>query len=70
MVTSAFDVALGDPWPARYPERVLRNDLTERWSGHAEQLADDSDAVSALVAGVADPDARWSPSTGARELGL
>ncbi len=39
VVTSAFDVALGYPWPRQFPERVLRNVFTDQWSGHEAQLA-------------------------------
>ena len=52
VVTSAFDVALGYPWPPQYPERVLRNDFTDRWSGNEAQLAVDPDAPTGLVAGI------------------
>ena len=34
VITSAFDAALGYPWPSEYPERVLRNEFTARWTGH------------------------------------
>ncbi len=69
VVTSAFDVALGYPWPAGYPERVLRNDFTERWSKHEEQLADDNDAVSALVAGIAAGDLALVPVNAGQGVG-
>jgi nitronate monooxygenase len=52
VVTSAFDVALGYPWPPQYPARVLRNDFTDRWTGHEAQLAVDNDAPTALAAGI------------------
>ena len=44
VTTSVFDVALGYPWPAQYPERVLRNGFWERWKGREEQLAEDPEA--------------------------
>jgi nitronate monooxygenase len=50
VVTRAFDVALGYPWPPEYPERVLRNEFTDRWSGHEELLAVDR-AAPTVVAG-------------------
>jgi nitronate monooxygenase len=37
-LTRAQDIALGLPWPSRYPCRVLRNDFTETWEGRAEDL--------------------------------
>lgn len=52
VVTSAFDIALGYPWPPEYPERVLRNDVTDRWSGREARLAVDRDARTAVAAGV------------------
>lgn len=30
VTTSVFDVALGYPWPSRFPERVLRNEFWDR----------------------------------------
>ncbi|MRH89016.1 nitronate monooxygenase [Nocardia sp. SYP-A9097] len=58
VVTRVFDVAMGLPWPAQFPARVLRNAFTDRWSGlgdklpeaaraalHAARLADDPDIV-------------------------
>lgn len=41
VTTSVFDAALGYPWPAKFPERVLRNDLWQRWSGRHSQLMTD-----------------------------
>ncbi len=39
--TSAFDVAAGYPWPARYGERVLANEFSKRWTGREHELPDD-----------------------------
>ena len=50
VTTRVFDVALGYPWPARYPERALRNGFWERWEGHEDQLSADSDALSEFIA--------------------
>ncbi len=44
VVTRVFDVALGYPWPPEYPERVLRNEFTDRWTGDDVQPAADRDA--------------------------
>ena len=60
-VTRPFDVARRYPWPAEYPERVLRNDFTNRWSGHEAQLALDHDAHAALAAGIATRDVALAP---------
>jgi nitronate monooxygenase len=32
VTTTVIDAALGYPWPAEYPERILRNELWQRWS--------------------------------------
>jgi nitronate monooxygenase len=56
VVTSVFDVALGYPWPTRYPERVLRNDFWRRWSTREESLVTTPEARDELVAAKADGD--------------
>jgi len=48
--TRVFDVSLGYPWPLPYDERVLRNDVTDRWAGAEDALAADPDARTALAA--------------------
>lgn len=48
VVTRVFDVALGYPWPAQFPERVLRNDFLARWEGREEALAADPAAGPSL----------------------
>jgi len=50
--TRVFDVALGSPWPPQFSERVLRNDVTDRWSGHEDDLALDPEAHAALHAAI------------------
>ncbi|HXQ62795.1 MAG TPA: nitronate monooxygenase [Acidimicrobiales bacterium] len=47
--TRVFDVTLGYPWPARYDERVLRNDVTDRWRGAEGELAADAEARTSLA---------------------
>ena len=49
VTTRVFDIALGYPWPTRYPERVLRNEFWERWAGREDLLSADSDALSQFV---------------------
>lgn len=56
VTTRVFDVALGYPWPTRYPERVLRNEFWERWEGREAQLTADLDALSEFVAARAQGD--------------
>lgn len=48
VVSRVLDVALGRPWPARFPERLLRTDFVERWQGREEELADDEAARAAF----------------------
>jgi len=69
VVTSAFDVALGYPWPAGCPERVLRNDFTDRWAGHEAQLALDRDARIALATAIAAGDAALVPVNAGQGVG-
>jgi len=42
--TRAFDVALGNPWPAEYGERVLVNTFSTEWTGREDELARDDRA--------------------------
>jgi nitronate monooxygenase len=69
VLTRAFDIALGYLWPARYPERVLRNDFTDRWSGHETQLTVDHDAHVALAAGIAAGDVALAPVNAGQGVG-
>ena len=57
--TTVFDVALGYPWPDKYPERVVKNQLWERWSSKELLLVADSDARTALARDIA----RGDPAT-------
>lgn len=61
VTTRAFDVGLGYAWPRRFPERVLRNDFTERWDGREDDLVADDSARAALAAAVTDDDRRVAP---------
>ncbi len=44
IVSRVMDVALGRPWPARIPERLLRTDFVMRWQGREDELARDTEA--------------------------
>jgi nitronate monooxygenase len=44
VLTRAFDVGEGIPWPERWPGRALVNDFSRRWHGHEEELAGDEEA--------------------------
>ena len=46
--TRAIDVAMDNPWPTQFGERVLRNDFTDRWTGNEENLIEGVDARTAL----------------------
>ncbi len=61
VISRVFDVALGYPWPAHQPERVLRNGFTDRWDGGEERLAADVAAHEALAAAIAANDHRLAP---------
>jgi nitronate monooxygenase len=50
VLTRAFDVAEGRPWPERFPGRALRNAFTDRWHGHEEELAAARDSAGAQIA--------------------
>lgn len=50
VTTRIFDVALGYPWPERFPERVIRSEVWERWADRAEALATDPDEAAELAA--------------------
>ena len=44
VLTSAFDVGHGIPWPAEFRGRALKNSFTDRWDGHEAELAHDAPA--------------------------
>ncbi len=56
VLTSAFDVAQGIPWPAEFRGRALKNSFTERWHGHEPQLAADPEARASLASAIAAQD--------------
>ncbi|UGT62346.1 NAD(P)H-dependent flavin oxidoreductase [Nocardia asteroides] len=55
VLTSAYDIAAGLPWPARFPSRVLRDPATDRWAGHEDDLRGDPVARAELRSRAADP---------------
>lgn len=57
LTTRVFDVALGYPWPAHFPERVLRNAFTAAWDGRTP----DDDARARLAEAIATDDFRVAP---------
>jgi nitronate monooxygenase len=58
VTTSVFDIALGYPWPTGYPERILRNELSERWQGREGELSADPEAMAEFKASCAREGAR------------
>jgi len=53
VTTSVFDLALGYDWPSRFPDRVLRSALWQRWAGREDALRSDADLRAALAAEMA-----------------
>src|SRR5258708_39299422 len=49
ILTRAFDVAQGIPWPTEYPGRALRNRFTEQWHHQTEALTRDEGARQELA---------------------
>lgn len=69
VITRAFDVALGYPWPAHQPERVLRNEFTDRWDGCEAALAGDPAAREVLGAAISAVDHRRAPVNAGHGVG-
>lgn len=70
VTTKVFDAALGYPWPPEYPERVLSNGFTRRWSGREEELISNSEAHAALAAAISDDDFTIAPVDAGQGVGL
>ncbi len=49
VLTRVFDLAMGHPFPASYPARVIRNDFTDQWHGHDDAVVAGSDALRAEI---------------------
>lgn len=69
VVTRAFDIALGYPWPAWIPERVIGNEFTDAWDGREHELAADHGALAHMRAAIADGDYRLAPVNAGLGLG-
>jgi nitronate monooxygenase len=48
--TRVFDIAQRIPWPPEYGGRALANELSQRWTGHEDDLASDDHAHSQIAA--------------------
>lgn len=70
VTTRVFDIAQRYPWPARIPERVLRNRFTDRWHGHEQELSADPHAHEALAAAIAADDHRMAPSNAGQGVAM
>jgi nitronate monooxygenase len=70
VTTSVFDLALGYDWPSRFPERVVRNDFWEQWSGRDDALARDDEARTTLAAAIASEDQRIAHVDAGQGVGL
>ncbi|HVC68105.1 MAG TPA: hypothetical protein VND44_10950 [Acidimicrobiales bacterium] len=46
MTTRVFDLALGHPWPDRFPERILRSEVWERGAVREEVLVADREEAA------------------------
>lgn len=52
IVSRVLDVALGRPWPERFPERLLRTPFVDRWHGRETELASNAEALAQFRAAV------------------
>jgi len=48
ILTRAFDLAHGYGWPSKFPERIVRNELSTRWSGREQELRSDPELRASL----------------------
>ena len=70
VLTSAFDIAQGLPWPARWPGRALVNEFTETWHGREGELRGDTAAAEQVRRARADGDLAHSPVYAGESVGL
>jgi nitronate monooxygenase len=70
VLTSAFDVGQGIPWPARFLGRALQNDFTARWHGREAELAADASARQGLEAALAAQDYATAQLYAGQTVGL
>ena len=69
-LTRVFDVAMGRPWPTRFPSRVLANEFAARWTGRERELALDRAAREELEASIAADDLRVAPVDAGQGVGM
>jgi nitronate monooxygenase len=70
VLTSAFDIAQGLPWPSRWPGRALVNDFTELWHGREDELRGDTNAAALVRRARAEGDLDNSPVYAGESVGL
>ena len=63
VVTRAFDIALGYPWPAWIPERVIGNEFTDARDGREHELAADHGALRTCAPPSLTATTAWRRST-------
>lgn len=49
VLTRAYDLAMGHPFPASYPARVIRNDFTDAWHNHDADIMAQSATLRAEI---------------------
>jgi nitronate monooxygenase len=70
VLTSAFDIALGLAWPARWPGRALVNDFTQTWQGREDELRGATRAADQVRRARADGDLEHAPVYAGESVGL
>jgi nitronate monooxygenase len=70
VLTSAFDVAQGLPWPARWPGRALANEFTDTWHGREDELRGDAAAGEQVRRARRDGDLAHAPLYAGESVGL
>ena len=70
VLTRAFDVAQGLPWPPRWPGRALVNDFSRTWHGREEELSRDAAASQQVVDARRTDDLRHAPLYAGESVGL
>jgi nitronate monooxygenase len=70
VLTSAFDIAQGLPWPARWPGRALVNEFTETWHGREAELRGDTQAAEQVRRARAEGDLEHGPVYAGESVGL
>ncbi|WP_222194583.1 NAD(P)H-dependent flavin oxidoreductase [Modestobacter italicus] len=70
VLTSAFDIAQGLPWPSRWPGRALVNDFTRTWHGREDELRGDTAAADLVRRARAEGDLANAPVYAGESVGL